>query len=326
VFAHLLFSQQPVEVWEGTLKVNGFGKEELIFGFAEGDQLILNFEEANGKELKELEILEWPGASRFMEYKTSKVVDKRIMVSKTGVYQLRLSNSALGGRICRVKISRIPASELTRNFNTAVEWKTLYDTSYTTVNEKYLSSRDTAVVNREFVVKVNSTTNASGPKRAADFDLPVGTVSWSYYIDVDQQGQQAYKQAEQKLAEAGTPLALRIPGYGPLAALALQGISYFTQLQKGEDIMYYIVDGQNVTLASQNQPFRCFRQNKVINDFSPMSAPLTGKFYFFFVNDNMMTGVDVSVKICAIVVKEQWAERQVQKMNIQQRQMPVVRE
>ena len=56
------YGQTPVDVAESTLKVGILGEEIFYFGFAEGDKLIFNFEEVNGKELKELDY----------EYKTVK--------------------------------------------------------------------------------------------------------------------------------------------------------------------------------------------------------------------------------------------------------------
>lgn len=50
------FAQTPVDIVENTLKVAPQGEVVFYYGFAEGDQLIFNFEEVNGKELKELEI------------------------------------------------------------------------------------------------------------------------------------------------------------------------------------------------------------------------------------------------------------------------------
>ncbi len=48
----------------------------FYYGFAEGDQLVFNFEEVNGKELKEIEIMFMPSQSIFMEYKTKKIVQQ----------------------------------------------------------------------------------------------------------------------------------------------------------------------------------------------------------------------------------------------------------
>ncbi|MBL7698531.1 MAG: hypothetical protein JNK79_10240 [Chitinophagaceae bacterium] len=317
-------AQQPIEVWQGTIKVGGFGNEEMYFGFAEGDQLIFSFQEVNGKELKQIEINEWPGSSKFSDFKVSKVENKQLNIQRQGVYQIKLTNGALGGRICRLHIARVPASDASRNFNTSVQWTSINDTTYTNETERYLAASDTSLINRDFVVKVNSETNANGARQLTDFDLPANTVSWSYYIGVDQEGREAYEQATQKFAQTASPIVAKIPGYGPLAALALNGFSYFTHIQKGEDISYYILDAQNATLATQKQPFKCYRQNKVINDFSSMTSPRSGKHFFYFINDNLMVGVDVTVKITAVVVNERWDERPVQKMNVSQRKVPVI--
>jgi hypothetical protein len=108
------FGQTPIDVAESTLKVGGLGDEVFYYGFAEGDQLIFNFEELKGKELKELEIIELPSSSKFMDYKTKKIQNKIINVNRTGIYKFRFANSAISGRICKFKIQRIPASEATK--------------------------------------------------------------------------------------------------------------------------------------------------------------------------------------------------------------------
>ena len=38
----------PIDVFESTLKVAGFSEEAFYYGFAEGDQLVFNFEEVKG--------------------------------------------------------------------------------------------------------------------------------------------------------------------------------------------------------------------------------------------------------------------------------------
>src|SRR5258705_3857823 len=101
---------KTVDVAENTLKVSGFGEEVFYYGFAEGDQLIFNFQEMNDKELKELEITELPSSSKFLEYKTKKIENKTINISRTAIYKFRFSNSAIGIRACKFKIQRIPAS------------------------------------------------------------------------------------------------------------------------------------------------------------------------------------------------------------------------
>lgn len=323
LFSFKLFGQATVDIAESTVKVGSFGEEIFYYAFAEGDQLIFNFQEINGKELKELEIIELPSSSRFMDYKTKKIENKTLSISRTGVYKFRFSNSALTGRICKFKIQRIPANDELKNFNSNVYFKTVYDTTYTTEQERYLVKADTIVNNiTDQVAKVHSGSNLNGNTTTFNFSLPANTVAWSYYIGVDQAGQQAYQAATAQLAKSAGPIISKFPGYGPLAALALGGASYIAQLQAGEDIDYYIVQGSNASLFTSGQPFTYIKKGKVINDNSRMTSPLTGNSLFVCLsNDNAITGVDVTVKITAIVVNKQWDTRPIQKMHITSREV-----
>ncbi len=317
-----LSAQTIIDVTETTLKIGAHGGEELFYyGFAEGDQLIFNFQEVNGKELKEIEITELPSSSKFMDYKSKKIENKTLNITKTGIYRFRFLNTALTGRICKIKIQRIPASETTKNFNSSVYWKTIYDTTYSTTQEEYLIKTDTTISNiTDQTAKVHSVGNNYGNKTTFNFILPKNTVSWSYYIGVDQAGQQAYAQAMSELSNNASPIIARLPGYGPLAALALNCTSYLPVLQAGEDIDFYIVTGANVNLFLAGQAFNCLKRGKVINDFSKMTNPSEGQLHVCLSNDNAITGVNVAVKITAIVVTPFWGERPVTKMHIRSQQ------
>ena len=312
-----------ITVAENTLKVGGLSDEVFYYGFAEGDQLIFDFEEMKGKPLKEIEISEYPNSSKYMDYKSKSIENKIIQINKSAIYKFRFSNSAIGGRICKFKIQRIPGSDETKNFNTNVKWKTLYDTTKYTVNERYLVSRDTIVHNiTSQNAKVHSVGNINGNRNSFNFTLPQNTYSWSYYIGVDQQGQQALEDATKKLSESATPLVSQIPGYGPLAALALEGTSYIAQLQKGEDIDYYLVDGNNVNLFLSNEQFSYLIKGKVINESRRVTNIKKGSYHFCLYNDNAITGVQVQLNITAIEIKENWGERPVDKQRVDSKKVP----
>ena len=114
------YGQKPIDVAETSIKVGIKGEEAVYYGFAEGDQLIFSFEEANGKDMKEVEIVEMQGSSKFMEYKASKIENKTPTIPRKAIYKFRFANSALSARICKYKIQRIPASPATQNFNSTV--------------------------------------------------------------------------------------------------------------------------------------------------------------------------------------------------------------
>ena len=83
------FAQNPVPVFESTLKVGGLGEEKLYYGFAEGDQLIFDFEEVNGKEMKEIEIAEYQAGSKFMDYKSKRIENKTIPINPVRMTRIK---------------------------------------------------------------------------------------------------------------------------------------------------------------------------------------------------------------------------------------------
>ena len=210
------------------------------------------------------------------------------------------------------------------NFNTSVSWKTINDTTYTTESEIYLERSDTSVVNLvDQVPKVSSKNalNGNDNKTIVDFSLPKGTISWSYYIGVGNEGKQAYDNASNSFLSAGAQTVSKIPGYGVLAALALNGINFFLATQGRDNVKYWFIsDWDNVLLFRSNRTFLQYKQGDVINDASQMQAPRSGKIYLGLYNDNIRDAIEVSVKVTAIVVTEVWKTKPVQKMNVTLRQ------
>jgi len=310
------YGQQPVDIAETSIKVGIKGEELVYFGFAEGDQLIFSFEEANGKEMKEVEIVEMPSTSKFMEYKTSKIENKTINVARTGIYKFRFANSALLPRICKYKIQRIPASQATQNFNTTVYFDEYFDTTYTTEIENYIDRSDTVINNfQDRTIKVNPLTAPGSSKSIFNFVLPENTIAWSYYISADNAGRQVYFDAAKVLASTSGREVSKFPTYGPLAALALETPSYLTKLDTGQHINYWIVENENAELFKNGDQFRFVKKGKAINDFSKME-PRDGVFYFCLHNDRKDVPVTVLVKITAIKVNEMLSSRTVQKMHV----------
>ena len=313
-----IYSQSPIDLAENTFKLGATGEEFFYYGFAEGDQLVFNFEELKGKQLKEIEISGLESTSLFMDYESTSIKDRTIKIPKTGIYKIRFHNSTLVGRICKFKVQRIPVAGK-EQFNSTVMWKTLYDTTYYTVQEDYLISKDTAIVNViNQIAKVHSYTNANGCKTYFNFNLPIHTVSWSYYIGVDQAGQKAYEDATIRLAKLSNPVS-KIPGFGPLAALAFGIAPMISVLQSGEDVQYYIVPGdENARLFMAGQAFLYLKKGLVINDFAQMN-PASGNLFVCLYNDNAVYSITPTIKVTAVTVKENWGKRNVQKMTVTSR-------
>lgn len=313
----LAYGQQTIDLAESVVKIGIKGEESVYFGFAEGDQLIFSFEEANGKDMKEVEIIEMPANSRFMDVKTSKIENKTLQVPRTAIYKFRFANSALLPRSCRYKIQRIPASDATQKFNSTVYYDTYNDTSYTNEVETYIDRTDTIINNfQDRTIKVNPLTAPGSSKTTFNFTLPENTVAWSYYIMADKAGLPVYQEANRSLASNAVWAVQKFPKYSPLAAVATDASSYLIRLDTGQRINYWIVENENADLFQNGQQFRFIKKGgRVVNDFAKME-PGDRAFYFCFHNDSKEVPVTVTVKITAIMINEKLVSQPVKKMHI----------
>jgi hypothetical protein len=322
-------AQEAIDVLESTIKVGGFGEEVFYLGFAEGDRLVFNFDEIDKKELKELEIVEWPGSTKFAEFKVKTVQNKTIDIQRTSIYKFRFANSAIGGRICKIHIRRIPANAASKHFNTNVYWRVINDTTYTPVAERYLVSSDTTISHVvDQITKVSSTSALNGNPNTSvvDMDLPEGTTAWSYYIGVGNEGKAAFDNATDKLLTTAAQQASKIEGYGTMAALAIHGLNLFAKAQGRDNVKYWIIpDWNNVLLFRSGQAFQAYKVGDVINDASKMERPLAGKIYLGLLNDNVMEPIEVVVKVTAVKIQQQWATRTIEKMKVTQRSEPFLK-
>ncbi len=317
---------QPIDVAELTIKIGSMGSEELFYGFAEGDQIVFSFEELKGKELKEIEIIELPSSSKFMDYKTTKIEKKKILVNQKGVYQFKFNNSALAGRICKVKIQRIPKTEDLISFNTNWEWKTLYDTTYVPYTQDSLVGYDTLrfkekvkeLIKKENIdemildktQRVHSYWNENSSYTYLKVDLPQNKIepyheekilAWAYWIGVGEEASQAYAQNVKAIGKIASGVA---SFYGtPLAGVAVGAVTELLTPKSGEDVKYaFIADFQNVQAFLAGQVYYQFDQGKGIAAYGKNTSRLKDTFYIGLHNDNQTTGIDANVKI--VVIKE----------------------
>lgn len=316
------YAQVPVAVAESTLKISAFSEEEFYYGFAAGDQVIFSFREMNNKPLKELEIKEVPGNTVFMDYKTEKIKDKTILIPRSGIYKFRFQNDGLVGRVCKFKIQRIPEHDSLRNFNTSVYWRMQYDTSYIPEEERYLIKVDTIpTVITDQISKVTA-----GSKIVVDFSLPEETTSWSYYIGVGPEASKAYEASKDKFINTASSTAMKLPGYGSLVGLALLGINVFSKTGGSDNVQYwYITDWNNVLLFKADQTFYQYKQGNVISDVSQMKSPNSGKVYLGLFNDNILMSIDVNIKVVAIQIRKTWAMRTINRMNVESKKIPYLK-
>ncbi len=325
----------PIDVTEQTMKISGMKYESIYLGFAQGDQIIFNLIEIDGKEIKEVEIIEYPSIMKFSDYKTAKIENKIINVNKAAVYRFRFYNSAVGSRICKVKIQRIPPNAQTKNFNTTVTWITKQDTTWNTYTKDIIVGYDTTFVQKtkKELIKIDTTVIELVDKTERVFSqvqtlnnkpqfsyvpiqLPNNTyypnwknpysskevISWSYWIGVGPKAKEEYEKANRNLS-IGIQVLGALTGYGALAKLAVSGISIFGTPSVGDNVRYEFITN--------------YGGNKVTFDFGDgISAsgrndrPLQGGFAIGLYNDNSLNNIDVMVKVIAVQIEKTWQDKE----------------
>lgn len=339
-----VFGQEIVDVTEQTIKLSGLKEEELFFGFAAGDKIIFTFKEMDNKELKEIEIIEYPNNSKFSDYKTKEIESKTISVTKQGVYIFRLKNSAIVGRICKIKIQRIPASEETKNFNSTVTWETKQETTYNIYTKDVIVGYDTTYMQKSKKVlikteqreelifekpqRVHSTTNSNGNKTTLFFTLPKNqitaykttkVVSWAYWVGVGEEANKAWQQNTKTITSAAKSAATYFTT--PLGALAIGAVTDLILPKIGEDVYYAIADQTGSDLFLSGYQYKVYDEGKGVAGFRKFTNEnmCQGTYFVLLSNDNVMQGIDATVKVIAIVETNFYEDQQYTEMNTKAR-------
>lgn len=338
------FTQDVIDVTDQTIKISAGKEETLYFGFARGDKIVFNFEEMDRKELKEIEVLEYPNTSKFSDFKTAKIAEKTFAVSKNSIYIFRFKNTSLSGRVCKIKIGRVAANESTQAYNPSVSWVIKEDTSWSTLTKDVIIGYDTTyqqktkkellsteqreelIINK--VQRVHSTTNANGNKTWLFFNLPQNTitanstkkvVSWAYWVGVGAESNEAWKENSKAVSNLVKTSASYFTT--PFGGLAIGAVADLMIPKIGEDVTYYITDQQNKDLFMNNYQFRLYDQGKGVAGYKKFTSPAfsQGTFFICMSNDNRLQGIDVDVKVVAIVETKVYQEKSYSEMVIKQK-------
>jgi hypothetical protein len=318
------FGQTPIDVAEQTFKLGGLGGEEVFyFGFAEGDQIVFNFEEVNGKGLKEIEIVEYPSSSKFMDYKTAKVTNKIINVTNGGIYKFRFSNSAVAGRVCKIKIQRIPENEDAAKFNCSVFWSSVSDTAWVTKTRQILVRVDTVydeISSIENQIWLNSRGHSSClsngstcTKQKMKLNYHPDTEEIYMYIIADQKTAEAFNNLAKTITKAGMKAGTAAATSGTSLLVGMftdkatdAAVDNLPAANSGNKIDIYFTDKANADKWYVDYDNRigtydglAFKGYVVLKQRLIKSQIPKNEMYLCLKNNNAMTGIPVYVNIVA---------------------------
>ena len=314
IFCTMAFSQQVVDVADLTFKVSAEWDETLYYGFEKGDKILFSFEEANGKELKNVEVFEYPNNSKFMDYETKKIENKQFNVTQKSVYGFKFTNSSiLKGRVCKVKIQRIPKDESTLNFNTQVQKIKVTDTVWNQQTKQVVAGYDTLYLDKrrrvldeekvyeEQILEKNQKVPASGltnnNKTYVWFNLPSNesngiesrkVIAWAYWVGVGKESNQVWESNKKIIGSSVDGLGSLF--LSPLGAFALGSVTKLALPTGGEDVKYGIAADEDRNLFMKGYDYRTYDSGKGTGGYKKFTDQnmMQGRFNVILYNDNVM--------------------------------------
>lgn len=345
-----LTAQTPITVADMSFKPSGDESGEFYYSFAEGDVIVIDFEMVKGNNIKSFEVIELPNSTKYSAFKPDKF-HKEINVSQKAVYLFRLEAGI--GKVCNLKISRIPKDKTTEKFNNAWKWQTLYDTTYSYYKEDSLTGYDTIlyteikkIIESEEIREenlLNSTINIKSygiidhdnPREVVRIELPENrevnnkieeVIAWAYWISVSDNSNSVLSRNKELIKKAANA-ATKIPFAGEYTALGGFAVGMVTDLfiadpQKVDNVQYYLVSNGNSAYNYKNTGnisggvIRSGNSSGGYERFVNKNM-LQGNYFLCLYNDNVHDRINVNVQACAIIRVQYFRNEEVQKYKIE---------
>lgn len=304
--------------WKNDHPKENFKYPKLVYGFAAGDEIVIDFATDNKKGTQIIEVMEYGSNSIVYSNNQFQTLDGvKIKVTKSNVYKFEFATNHMFDRQCKVSLKRIPAADSTKNFNCNVAWKTIYDTTFTVVEEKRKVSSKYEPVTLQTPIEfyINSGSNADNGKTrvALPIMLPENTVSWYYSFGATRNSNdvQSTKSTMKLLGQ----LTKLIDKTGILSF----GIDALTSPPGADYCDIYLLDENNRApfLNKQDGNWKSFnegsRQNLMSGIVQVRNCCTSKNFHLGIKNPSFRYGIAVMIEVVAIVEKAEYETVQVKK-------------
>lgn len=313
--------QNPVKLIESDFTIKNSSSEEFYFGLSEGDQISFGVNVANAP-IKDVNFCEYPNTIIYSENNVSKIDNKTINISHTGIYYFQFHQSGFlaGKRSCFLKANRLAANEKTAGFNTTVYWESKTDTVWYYEDEKYLVSTDTLVTqiaDQAIRLKKKGKTDRS----TIVFTLPEKTDSWSIWICTGKDASANFANTEKQIAV----IYPYVKKYGLMSALAFNGNISYVIPSGCLPVSYWFLTRHEDQQKFNNDSIRFIPEKKMTClDYERRTDTLKGKNYMGVFNENRKN-LDVFIKIASVHIVENWGTHNVRKFRIETKQIPYLK-
>lgn len=319
-------SSSKLTLFDGEVKVGGLGVNDLYFGFAEGDKLIINVKEFNGRQISDVLIFHYPSDTIFKEKLVKEISNKEVSITKTGVYWFKFSNAFGEGRIYKVKIEREFTNKKMASFNSKVQWKAGFDTVWHDYPTRVVVKSDTilnTLLDEEIVIQAHSDTIKNRNKETLSFNLPNLSRGWAYYFGAGDNCKKSFMQLKNEYENSPEFKSSKIIEDGIMAKVILRNKNILNSIQCDQKVNYWLTDSKNdANNFLEGKYFTYFRDSIICSESKKMSYPSNGQISIAFLNESNKSSLAVYVNVAAITINEQYETRQVHKFRLVNAQKP----
>lgn len=304
---------------------------KMFFGFAEGDEIIIDFATGNKKGTQIIEVSEFESKTVVYSNNQFQTLDGvKIKVPKSTVPKFEFGTNHIFDRQAKVTIKRIPATEASKNFNCNVTWRTVNDTTFAVIEEKRKinSTYQTVTLQSPIDHFLNGGRNSrfqGGTSRITfPVTLPENTVEWYYSFAAtrNQKDVQTTKSSMKLFGELSSLIdrsgilsiavsVLTQPPGADYCHVYLLKPEHFEAFQnKVDDRWGYIPEGSRENLKSGVVKIQNCCKNKT--------------YYIGIKNPDYGFGVSAMIEVVAIVEKMNFETVQVKKpVSVTTKKIPV---
>ncbi|MBQ0116905.1 MAG: hypothetical protein KBS98_03185 [Flavobacterium sp.] len=325
-FTVFSFAQKRVQLSSQQLVINPLKAQTFWYGFELDDEVEVVMRVADGSQMPEISLMSYPKEVLLKRNEKKKTIKESVKIHKKGVYFIEVKNMFKDKVAVELELYRKPKTKDTQRFDTSVRWvkeqqtqikkveETVtvgYDTTLVFVPEKVVvSQKKQEELLLDKTLRVPAYTTFDSNKTAVFLSLPepVDTeleskkvVAWAYWVGVGKESNDFWNQNRKMIVGAvqGTATIFTTP-LGGIAAGLVTNMALPTQ---GEDVKYALVDQKNKNLFMEGKDFVHQDYGVGIASYKRFTADklMKGAYYVVLENDNLVQGIDVNVKVSAIV-------------------------
>jgi hypothetical protein len=257
---------------------------------------------------------------------TAVIEGAEVPVERDGAYMVRIQHARGGKRHVQLRLHRVPRSAATEFFDTAAEEVVMRDSVFVQEQVEVVVGMDTVL--EQTTRRINSHTEyredklidrserlTAGQVQAVRFALPRDAetrardekvVGWAYWIGVGEESNLAWEQNKALINKsiktvagvAMSPLGALVAGLTTDLMLPPKGI--------GEDVIYKLAQHDPYS----DKGYHAVDEGAGVAGYRKISDPKfqQGDFGFFIQNDNLITPIDVEIRVSAYIEVKHWHE------------------